>query len=55
MQKLNKLISVLVTGANKGIRYGIIKSLPETQKKTTWKYEIIFTSRDEKREQEALT
>ena len=39
----NKLITILITGANKGIGYGIIKSLLESQiKSSIWKYKIML-------------
>jgi len=50
-----KLISILVTGSNKGIGYGIIKSLLEkAHNSQTPKYKIILTSRDEQRGKETI-
>lgn len=55
MQSSNKLINILVTGANKGIGYGIVKSLLEKQLQSNeQRYRIIFTSRDEERGKNTL-
>jgi len=49
------LLSILVTGSNKGIGFGIIKSLLEKAHNTqTPKYKIILTSRDEQRGKETI-
>jgi len=49
------LLSILVTGSNKGIGFGIIKSLLEkAHKKQSQKYKIIFTSRDQERGKETI-
>jgi len=54
--KSSNLTTILVTGSNKGIGYGIIKSLLETQSNSkNWGYKIIFTSRDINRGQEVIS
>jgi NAD(P)-dependent dehydrogenase (short-subunit alcohol dehydrogenase family) len=54
-QNKKKLITILITGANKGIGYGIVKSLLNSQiRSSIWKYKIILTSRDEKKGLDAI-
>jgi len=49
------LMSILVTGANKGIGYGIVKSLLErAHLSNIYRYKIILTSRDEQRGLETI-
>jgi NAD(P)-dependent dehydrogenase (short-subunit alcohol dehydrogenase family) len=51
----NNLQTILVTGANKGIGYGIVKSLLEkAHNLNIYKYKIILTSRDEIRGKETI-
>jgi len=56
MQKNSEnLISILVTGANKGIGYGIVKMLLEkAHLSNVYRYKIILTSRDEQRGLETI-
>lgn len=55
MEQKTNLISILVTGSNKGIGYGIIKKLLENQTNSSnWLYKIIFTSRDVKKGEETI-
>lgn len=49
------LMSILITGANKGIGYGIVKSLLEkAHLSNIYRYKIILTSRDEQRGLETI-